>query len=160
MFLYAADDEYTYTSIELWKSALKTQFQLEGYHDSPNPTCAKLPIPQNTTRKSEVLLMQMMYKNNVTNDSLYKLGRVPSPLCSLCKSEEDTADHILFRCRGVDEELRSDVASKYRLVKNLNEAEDIAVDFIDIINCSRDKCFITSCLNVINSVNLRVTIEL
>ena len=87
-----------YTETRLWKSSLKNQFQLEGYPIAPNPSCDTLPIPPGTSRKSEILLMSMLYKNNLLQDSLYKLGKVPSPMCSLCGLEEETAPHILFSC--------------------------------------------------------------
>ena len=104
--------------------------------------------------------MSMMYKNNLTNSSLYKLGRVPSPLCSLCEREEETADHLLFRCTEVEEELRRDVATTFRQANNLNERDDIETDFISILNCSRNKEFIKSCIHVLSSINIRVSIVL
>ena len=149
-----------YTDTVLWSSTLKTQFQLEGYHDYPKPNSSKLPIPSNTKRESEVLLMAMMYKNNLLNSSLYKLGKVVSPLCSLCATEEETADHILFRCRSVNEDLRKIAFTKYRLANNLGEEESTAVDFIDLINTSRNKQFIISCINILCSIDLNVTVDL
>ena len=50
----------------IWKASLKNQFQLEGYPDSPNPSCDAIPIQTNTSRETEVLLMSMFYKNNLT----------------------------------------------------------------------------------------------
>lgn len=151
-----------YVESELWISALKTQFQLDGYHDSPNPSCDPLPIPRNTTRETEVLLMGLMYKNNLSNSSLYKIGRVPSPLCTLCESEEDTADHILFRCREVDQELRSSAATSYMLANNIRERQGTETDHIGLLKCSRDKAFILSCVQIINSIKprLRLSVEL
>ena len=149
-----------YVECELWKSALKTQFQLEGYDDSPNPSCAKLPIPRNTTREIEVLLMSLLYKNNIMNSSLYKLGRVPSHLCSLCDREEETADHIIFRCTEVDEDLRRNAALNFRLANHLSDREDIATDFRGLLSASRHTGFITACTNILNSINLRTSVEL
>ena len=81
-----------YLEKELWKPMIKTQFQIEGYATFPEPHCATLPIPPNTARENEVLLMSLFYKNNIMNGSLYKIGKVPSPLCSLCNQEEETAE--------------------------------------------------------------------
>ena len=144
----------------LWSSSLKTQFQLDGYPSYPNPSCSTLPIPPNTGRKSEVLLMSLMYKNNLLNSSLFKLGKVPSPLCSLCAAEEETADHILFRCNQVDEGLRLNVATHYKVANNISENSEIEADFIQLVNTSRNKNFVESCINLVNSTNLKVTVEL
>ena len=149
-----------YTESVLWKMTLKTQFQLEGYHNYPMPSCSKLPIPSSTNRITEVLVMSMLYKNNLLNSSLYRLGKVPSPLCSLCATEEQTADHILFRCSKVDEDLRQSAWTNYRLANDLSDGEDTAVDFIGLVNTSRDKNFIMSCMNIVSSIDLNVTIEL
>ena len=150
----------TYIETELWKSSLKTQFQLEGYHQYPNPSCATLQIPANTTRQSEVLLMSLFYKNNILNSSLYKIGRVPSPLCSLCGQEEETADHIIFRCSAVDQELQRDAVTTYRLANSIGDREDIEADFIGLLNTSRNQPFVQACVKIIDSINLRVSIDL
>ena len=149
-----------YIETELWKSALKTQFQIDGYYEYPKPSCATLPIAANTTREKEVLLMSLFYKNNISNSSLYKLGRVPSPLCSMCEREEDTPDHIIFRCPEVDAERRRDAATQYRLANNLEEREDIVADFIALLNTSRHKPFMDSCVEIINLINVRTSIDL
>jgi len=149
-----------YTEGVLWKSALKTQFQLEGYHNHPIPSCSTIPLPLNTCRKSEVVYMSFLHKNNILNSSLYKLGKVSTPLCSLCATEEETADHILFRCPQVDENLRKDAATTYRLANNLGEGEPATADFIDLLNTSRKKNFVAASINLVNSVDLKVTVEL
>ena len=149
-----------YTEAVLWNSTLKTQFQLQGYHDYPSPKCETLSIPASTKRKSEVLLMSMMYKNNILRSSLYKIGKAPSPICSLCAEEEETADHILFRCRSVDEERRTHAFTSYKLANNLGDVESTTVDFIGIVNASRNKEFVLACINIMNDIDLDVTVEL
>ena len=106
------------------------------------------------------LNLGLFYKNNLLNSSLYRLGKVPSPLCSLCATEEETADHILFRCRQVDLDLRQSAWSNYRLANNLGEEEDTAVNFIELVNTSRDKNFLISCINILSTTDLNVTVEL
>ena len=144
----------------LWKSSLKTQFQLEGYHNHPIPSCSIIPVPSNSNRKSEVLLMSMMYKNNILRSSLYKLGKVSSPLCSLCTEEEETADHILFRCSAVDRDLRKNAFTAYKLANNLVDGESTEVDFIELVNTSRNRQFVLSCMIILNDIDLNVTVEL
>ena len=149
-----------YTESQLWSATLKTQFQLEGYQKYPKPSCAALPIPSNTNRSSEVLLMSLMYKNNLMNSSLYKLNKVPSPLCDRCKEEEETVDHTIFRCREVDEEFRAQALTCYREANNLMSTEDITVDYIDLLSSSRHERFLHACLNIVECNNMRNTIML
>ena len=42
---------------KVWASKITNEYSLEGYHHKPTPSCSRLPIPKNTTRKQEVLLM-------------------------------------------------------------------------------------------------------
>ena len=149
-----------YTESQLWSASLKTQFQLDGYQKYPKPSCTALPIPANTNRSSEVLLMSVMYKNNLMNSSLYKLGKVPSPLCDRCKEEEETVDHTIFRCREVDEELRAQALTCYREANNLVGTEDIVTDYIDLLSSSRHERFLHACLNIVECNNMRHTITL
>ena len=102
--------------------------------------------------------MSLMYKNNLLNSFLYTVDRVPSPKCSLCNSEEETPNHILFRCSEVQHDLRQNVIHNYRLASNDNDFA--SVDFIDLLNVSRHENFISSCVNLLNSVALREDIIL
>ena len=105
-------------------------------------------------------LMSLLYKNNLLNNSLYKLSKVPSPLCSFCAQEEETADHILFRCASVEEELRNRAYTNYRLANKLSEGEVEADSYIGLLNASRDKTFICSCIDILSGLNLKVTVDL
>lgn len=149
-----------YTETVLWKSALRNQFQLDGYPSSPTPCCDILPIPHNTPRKTEVILTSLLYKNNLTNSSLYKLGKVPSPLCSACNQQEETSDHILFYCDSVEEELRSSAHTNYRLGNKLCEGDPEPDIYIGLLNASRYPPFIKSCIDIIQTLDLRVSIDL
>ena len=134
------------------------QFQLDGYPISPNPSCDVLPIPPNTTRETEVIFMSMLYKNNLLNQSLYNLGKVPSPLCSLCSNEEETAYHILFECISVDEELRANALTNYRLANQLRDGNGDS--YIGLLNASKDAKFVSSCIDILKDINLKVTVDL
>ena len=78
-------------------------------------------------------------------------------MCTLCGSEEGSADHILFRCDQVEENLRQNVVTNYKAANNISEIE---ADFIQLDNTSRNKNFVESCINLVNSTNLKVTVEL
>ena len=44
------------------------------------------------------ILFQTLHKRFFTNEKLFKMGIRKSPLCSLCKNEEDNVEHILIEC--------------------------------------------------------------
>ena len=145
---------------ELWKPSLRSQFQMEGYANHPNPVCDPLPIPTNISRETEVLIMSLFYKNNLLNDSLYKIGKVASPLCSLCHQEEETASHIIFCCQAIDQDLHMEATSNYKKANKISVSESIDVDHIGLLNTSRYDPFIKSCIKIITSVKLRTSIIL
>ena len=149
-----------YTESELWASALKNQFQIDGYQLSPTASCEMIPIPQNTTRLHEVQFMSLLYKNNLLNQALYNLSKVPSPMCSYCNLEEETADHLLFNCSSVSEQLRIDAKSCYRNALKLSDSDMEPDTYIGIINASRDSDFVKTCIDIVVSLNIRVTFEL
>ena len=149
-----------YTEQVLWTSSLRNQFQLEGYPSPPTPSCDIIPIPRNTPRVTEVQLLSLLYKNNLLNQSLYNISKVPSPLCSYCGEEEETADHLLFRCAHVEEQLRLSTSDNYKQALRLGDGDAEPDPFIGLINASRSEQFIKSCLEVIECLNVRVTIEL
>ena len=148
-----------YTDTILWQSKVQNQFQLDGYCLAPSPTSGNIPIPRNTSRNTEVLLMSLFYKNNLLNQSLWNISKVPSPLCSACQSQEETAEHLLFNCNSVDDSLKTNVLNHYRRVNKLQDGDDLD-SYIGILNARADEHFITSCLEVIKTLNLRESIIL
>lgn len=157
---YSKDLINQYIETVLWRSALMNQFQLDGYPTAPNPSCDTIPIPRNTSRETEIVLLSLLYKNNLLNSSLYKLSMVPSPLCSVCGQQEETAEHILFRCSAVEEELRNSAITSYRLANKLSEGEVLPDSYIGLLDASRDGVFICSCIDILKRLNLRVTVDL
>ena len=65
-----------------------------------------LVIPRQTSRETEVMIMSLMYKNNLLNEFLFNQNIVESNLCPNCEEEAQTADHLLFRCSSVPEQYR------------------------------------------------------
>ena len=149
----------SYTDSVLWLPKIQNQFQLDGYASAPIPTSGNIPIPRNTDRKTEVLLMSLFYKNNLLNQSLWNISKVPSPLCSACQLHEETAEHLLFNCASVEDRLKDNVLLHYRRVNNLQDGEDLD-SYVGILNARADEQFITSCLKVIRTLNLRETVVL
>ena len=149
-----------YTDKELWYFTLRNKFLLDGYPSAPAPSSDSLQVPHNTPRNHEVLLMSLFYKNNLLNNSLWNINKVPSPLCSACSEAEETAEHVLFQCRAVDEELRTNIAHTYRLANHLEEGEAAPESYIGLLNAIKNEQFLTLCLDVVISLNLRETVEL
>jgi hypothetical protein len=104
--------------------------------------------------------MSFFYKNNLMNQALWNIDKVPSLRCDACSDEEETADHILFHCSAVDEVLRSSVSQQYRLANNLEEGDADPDPYIGLLNASKSEPFIIASINIIESLNLRETIEL
>ena len=139
----------------LWHKKLKNEFLTEGIQHPPKPSCKNLPIPRNTPRKDEVLLMSLMYPNNLFNDFLWRhTYQVQSPLCQKCNLQEETPYHIIFQCSN-----RSNDA-KTMLRKILSEDEISQEDSITILNGSRQENFIKLCLEILSVGNYREEIAL
>ena len=143
----------------LWKPALITQFQMDGYTCAPTPSTNMLPIPTNTSRNIEILLMSLMYKNNLMNQFLWNLSRVESPLCHNCRKQSETPEHIIFHCEKINKELRSRVIHHYCKANRIEEYHHID-SYIGILNASREEGFINGCVEIIQQCNLREEIIL
>ena len=157
---YSKDMVNIYIENVLWISSPRNQFQLDGYQLPPKPSCNRIPIPRNTPRKQEVQLMALLYKNNVLNQCLYNLGKVPSPMCSFCQQEEETADHLLFRCGSVEEHRRQCVRRNYRLALHITDTDAEPDSYIGLLNASRNSSFIISVLDILSSLDFNVTVDL
>ena len=140
---------------KLWSISLNNKYQNEGYHRAPNPSCSIIPIPQETSRQLEVNLLNLFYKNNITNSFLYKIGKAPSPICSSCKSSEDTISHILLNCPNTSE------SDKLKIQSFINPDQE--VDEITTLNLSRNAEFMKTMINITQThdfpseINLNVT---
>ena len=149
-----------YTEEVLWAASIRNQFQIDGYHTSPYPSCDLIPIPPGTQRKAEVQLMSLIYKNNLFRQSLYNIGRCASPLCRFCNQEEETAEHILFNCNHVDQEMRELAYRNYRLALQLSEDSPEPTFYIGCFNAIRNVDFVKSCLSIVTALDIDVTVDL
>ena len=57
-------------------------------------------IPHMVTIESSLQIFQYKILNNILflNNRLFKFGQVQSPLCSLCKHENETTKHLFSQC--------------------------------------------------------------
>ena len=148
----------TYTEI-LWLETMKIQFQMEGYPTPPNVKCEPIPIPRNITREREVQVISLFYKNNLLNQSLYNIDRAASPLCTYCHAEEETADHLLFRCSHVDEQRRLNARSLYRKALNLSESDPEPDVYIGLLCACKNINFINSCIDIVSKLDMKVHVD-
>ena len=130
----------------LWSSYLKNKYQNEGYSKTPNPKCSPLPIPHGTSRELEVKMLNLFYKNNITNSFLYTIGKAPSPMCRSCNSAEDTISHILLSCKNTND------VDKVKIQSLITTGDEI--DEITTINLSRNPNFIKTVLNIVKTHDL------
>ena len=69
----------------LWQDSLDNRLQMEGWSSTPTVSCNPLPIPMGVSREEEVLVMSLMYKNNLLNSFLYDV-----PISTKCKISSQT----------------------------------------------------------------------
>ena len=124
----------------LWEENIDNLLMTEGWSEIPRVSCSPLPIHLGVSREVDVLVMSLMYKNNLLNSFLFRVDRaVASPIC-ICGS-----DHIITLCNSS----RSMV--------------DLAAEQCStILNCSRDYMFVNLCKWIMESQgpNLRRKIHL
>ena len=69
---YTKNNITKYTE-KIWYEKLRNEGLLNGEHHIPRPSCSRLPIPLNTSRRDEVLLMSSMYQQNLMNSFVYRV---------------------------------------------------------------------------------------
>ena len=148
----------------LWQDSLNNRLMMEGWSTIPIVSCNTLPIPLGTSREVEVLVMSLMYKNNLLNSFLFDVNRDvwSSPLCP-CGIEEQTSVHLLTNCSLVEDSLNVEAKRIMCLCNNLgNVIEPMYDPNCAILNCSRDLNFINLCAEVVKTedLNLRKRINL
>ena len=131
----------SYTEL-LWGTSLMNKYQNEGYPHSPKPSCLPLPIPHGTPRDLETKLLNLFYKNNITNNFLYSIGNAPSPICANCRSTEDSISHTLLSCK------RTSDIDKKKIQKIIPSN---SVDEITTLNLSRNPEFIKTMIDITRS---------
>ena len=147
-----------YTEL-LWSDSLKNEFMSDGHNTIPVPSYSPLPLDRHLSRKSEVLLMQMFYEQNLLNSFLFRMERPEASTSDChCGNGEQTPYHLVLQCDAVDPDLRAQVAHRIRLSGGTTQTENT----IALLNTSRDKEFM-DCLVKIMEVHkqfVRYTIDL
>ena len=140
---------------KIWYEKLTNQGLSEGEAHIPRPSFNKLPVPQNTQRQHEVLLMSMFYPQNLLNSFIYRhTYSTESPLCPRCNRDEQTSFHVIYECNNHVDEIR-------QIIRDIVDIEEVQQgDHITLLNCSREEKFINTCLKVLDEGEFRKTIDL
>ena len=153
---------YYFTEL-LWQESIQNLLMTEGWSEIPRVSCNPLPIPLGVSHEVEVLVMSLMYKNNLLNSFLFRVDRaVASPLC-ICGSDEQTAIHLLSSCDLVDMDLKCQAKHIITLCNSSMSMVNLAAEQCStILNCSRDYMFVNLCIGIVESqgLNLRRKINL
>ena len=143
-----------YTEI-VWLNKLRNQGLMNGEPHVPKPRCSKIPIPINTQRDQEVLLLSLFYPQNLMNSFVYRHTYcAESPLCPQCNMNEQTPYHVICECNQYKEELQQVI------IETVGEDEYLQRDSITLLNCSREPRFIHLCLQVLQEGDFRTKINL
>ena len=144
--------KYTKTIINhyteyLWNNKLKNELQQEGYNIIPKAKCTAIPIPLETNREEEVLIMSLFYPNNLLNSftNRYNDQMFPNPMCG-CGEEPQTSHHVLFRCKKIDETLR---AESFDLFQQL-AGDDAEIDsHLSLLKVCKNVKFLQNVTNIV-----------
>ena len=118
------------------------------------PKCVPLPIPIDTSRSDEVLLMSLFYPNNLMNSFVYRYTyNTESPLCPRCQQYEETAYHVIVECNELVSAINKTV------VKIIGENAASIEHPNTLLNCSRDPSFIKYALEILNARIFRRKME-
>ena len=138
----------------IWHTKLRNQFLMEGEFHIPKPSCSRLPVPLGTPRTDEVIVMSLMYPQNLMNSFVYRHTYiVESPLCPRCGREEQTPYHVIWECNDHHDALQG-------IMRDIIGDEVLQADTTTLLNCSRQRRFIEMCLEVIQNGEFRHEIEL
>ena len=150
---------YTKSSIRkyteaIWSHISKNQQIMNGELVLANPQRCPIPIPTDTDRKEEVLLLSLFYPNNLMNSFVYRhTFNAESPLCPRCNHKEQTAYHVIMECNS---HLQKITPITHKI---LGEEAARADHHNTLLNCSRNSEFIKCALKILATGNFRHHID-
>ena len=145
----------------LWQRKVQTEFLFNGYSQIPLVNCKSVNIPNNISRKNEVLLLSLFYKNNLLNSSLFTINpqKFSFATCSYGCNELETTHHILASC----------IHNPYKVEFNeflgsleIDTFESHEFDFhINLLNILHNEKLLELCLKIIiSNIHLKKSIQL
>ena len=158
-YLYSKPGMKEFTE-SLWQETLNNHLQIQGWSRAPSVSTDPLIMPPRTSREEEVIIMSLLYSNNLLNSFLWRMSLTASPLC-ICNKDEQTAFHLLCNCQLVDPKSREELQKVIAKYNNAPYAE-VECDTVSLLNCARDMRFLKLCKDVITTeaLHLRRTIKL
>jgi hypothetical protein len=146
---------YTKTQIKnysefIWQSSMDSQFQLDGFSDSPKVSATKLKFPSKSTRQFETLLLSLFYPNNLLNGFLYRYDKetYDSPLCC-CGREEQNTKHLLLNCMFIDVDKRRRM-NKYLEANHIHQLHNSHGSNVFLISWSRKPKFFQLFMEIVD----------
>ena len=86
----------------LFMRSPRAKFAHEYDPSMPSPAFSKLS--SRLAQRHASLLIQLRTGHIQLNKHLYKIGKVDSPTCAVCRVANETVHHYLFRCPGYKEQ--------------------------------------------------------
>ena len=125
----------------LWYKSLQNEIYLDGQNIVLEPKCLPIPIPKEMNRNEEVMMVSMMYPNNLLNSSLHAINseKFPSPMCK-CGQSQQTAHHILFQCGKTDISSRQEAFNLLQTI--VGEAEATVENSLVLLKACKNQKFI------------------
>ena len=81
-------------------------------------------------------------------------------MCPYCQQEEETADHLLFRCTHVNATLKENAVEAYESALKVTHGEAESDTFISLLSACKSEKFIKSCIDIVNCLNIKIDIVL
>ena len=138
----------------VWQTKVNNCYMDEGYGNVPLVNCEKLPIPRQTSREIETILLSHFYDNNLMNGFLYRTRHkdVDTPLC-ICTSGIQNPYHSLLECRLVTEDIKKELKTEIeRFFKDSGISNSSIIhDHITLLNTSRNREILELMLKAIRS---------
>ena len=146
-------------STVLWQERLNIQFQMDGYDVAPQISTQKLYFPPHTTRRTESIVLSLLYPNNLLNTFLYRYDslRFKTPLCT-CGNGQQDALHILLYCTHVESSLR--LMMEKIIVKDPIHDIKLLSNSKFLISWSRKRDFIRICTKICESLKDTIRFEI
>lgn len=146
-------------TIYIWQKTIDTKFSNEAHICAPKVSLNVISFPNHFSRKDEVNVTSLFYKNNLLNYPLFQVNprKFPNPFCSHGCIDEETSQHIICYCI-----YNPFINQNRQLISDILGSELASINsFVTLLNCRHSKEFMILCLNNINwNINFRTEIIL
>ena len=105
--------------------------------DNSLPSKRFLTLTKALPHRHAALLLQLRTGHVALNKFLHKIGRSQSPLCSVCREEDETVMHYLIKCPGrrhLQEQLQTKIGRAAWSISKLLTNEGVAPHLLKYIS--------------------------